>query len=286
MNKEKIIPYLFFLIPLLFVFLFLLFPMASPTYLSFHEWSGLGAPTFIGIRNYVKIFTDPALFRSLENTIIWVVLTVLNPVILGLIIAIIMTGQIKGETIFKSIFCLPLALSPVVLGLIWLWMYDPRMGALNTILRALKLDFLCRTWLAVPGLNTIAMIFSNAWAQAGFGIIILLAGLRSIPPDLIDAAKLDCRSSWQALIHIIFPLLKPFFMILIAITIINTLKIFDIVYMMTFGGPYRSSETLALSMFRESFRLFHFGYASAIASVLFLVILIVIVVFIHAFERE
>jgi len=286
MNREKITPYLFFLIPFIFVFIFLVYPMAYTIYLSFHEWSGLGAPTFIGMQNYQKIFVDPNLVRSLKNTIVWVVLTVANPVIIGLIIAITMSGQIKGETIFKSIFILPLALSPAVLGLIWLWMYDPRMGAINNILRALRLDFLCRSWLAIPGLNTIAMIFANAWAQAGFGIIILLAGLRSIPPDLVDAAKLDCRSSWQVLIHIIFPLLKPFFMILIAITIINSLKIFDIVYMMTFGGPYRSSETLALSMFRESFRLFHFGYASAIASVLFLVILIVIVIFIHAFERE
>ena len=287
MNSEKLSPY-FFLIPALAFFsVFLAFPIAFNVYVSFFKWKGLGQPTdFIGVGNYAFFLQDPDALRSIQNTLIWVAGMVSAPVVLGLLIAVLVDARVKGEVLFKSIFFLPYTISAVATGVLWEWMYYPSYGALNTILRGLGLEFLARPWLASPPTNTLAMMAALGWSQVGFSMVIFLAGLRSISPELVEASKVDGLSSWQTFRHVAFPLLTPFTTVVVAMSLLNTLKVFDIIFVMTGGGPYFSSETLAVTMYRVTFQTFGFGYGSAVANVLFLIVVVVTVLFIRAMFRQ
>jgi ABC-type sugar transport system permease subunit len=274
---------------LTFFFFVLLYPIISNLYLSFTSWPGpwgLGTTEFVGLRNYINIFTNPVALKSIKNTFIWVVFQITVPVFLGLFIAIIVDGK-KGETIFKSIFFAPFALSGVIVGFIWVIMYDPDYGVINNILRQLALGNLAVAWLGTPSINTVMMNIAYMWSTIGFPVVIFSAGLRSIPKDIINAAKIDGASGWHLFRHVTFPLLTPFTIVVFAMTILNSLKIFDLVFIMTSGGPFRSSETLAFTMYYEAFTLRSYSRGAAMGTVLFLIVTIITVVYLnYMFKRE
>ncbi|HHV94045.1 MAG TPA: sugar ABC transporter permease [Firmicutes bacterium] len=270
---RKAAPYIYILPALFFVGAFLLAPMLYTFYLSFTQYDLMTPPRFIGLDNYRRLLTEPNFLTSLTNTFVWMLGTLLLPVGLGLFIAVVV-DRVALAGVFKSVFYIPLTISAVATGLIWTWMYGPDLGVLNTILRAVGLSGWARSWLTEVPTNTLAMIAAWTWKMTGQNMIIFLVGLQAIPKEPVEAVKLEGATEWQTFRYVVFPLLRPMTMVVVTMSLINSLNQFDLIYVMTQGGPYRSSETLAVTMYRESFTMFHMGYGASIAIVLSIIVIL------------
>ncbi len=270
----------FLFIPLLIYTLVVIVPLISSFYYSFTNWNGFNTHyDWVGFANYLKITTDPIFVNAIKNTMIWMIAAIVVPSGSGLVIALILQRRIWGANFFKSLFYLPICLSLAVIGQVWIWIYTPDLGLLNLVLNSLHLSSLTNAWLADPKTALLAVIIAWCWQAVGLAMVIFLAGLTSIPVDLTEAAQIDGADYWQTLRYIIIPLLSPATVVVVALAIINSLKSFDVVYIMTKGGPFHTSDTLAMMMYNESFQSYYIGYGSAIAVVLFLIALVVIVVY-------
>ncbi len=273
---NKLTPYLFLLIPLAIYLLWVIGPMFYTFYLSLTKWDGLTQPIFIGLRNYEKLFQDPVFYTSLKNNLRWIGSFITIPVVLGLGLAVALNQSIPGAKFFKASFYSPMVLSLVVCGLIWSWMYHPANGLINSALRAVGLDSLAQGWLSDKNLVMWSIIVVAIWRQVGYVMILYLAGLQSIDPELIDASRVDGCTGAQSFRHIILPLLAPVTVIVIVISIIDSLRAFDLVSVMTRGGPYNSSSVLANFMYIEAFNNYKMGYGASIAVILFLISMVFI----------
>lgn len=275
------------LTPALAVFsVFVIWPLLDSFRYSFTNWNGFNPNyKFVGLDNFAKIFTDPNFVTATVNTAIWMVAALLLPTLLGLALALLLNAGLRGASIFKSIFYLPICLSAVIVGQIWIWIYQPDWGLLNNVVAFVtggKFDF---AWLAQPSTALGSVILAWSWQQTGLAMVIFLAGLTSIPRDLLEAADIDGVKRWKQIIHIVLPMLRPATVVVVALSVINSLKGFDILYIMTGGGPFQSSNTLAFFMYEESFRKYRMGYGSAIAVVLFLVALSIIFVYFRQLRK-
>ncbi len=262
-KKDALVSYLFIFPAFILVFVLLIIPMMQNIYYSFFRWNGISRPIFNGINNYIRFFKDSNFLISLKNTLIWVVFTLIFPVMGGLLVAVFIKG-LPFENFFKSIFFIPFTISFVATGLIWGYMYSTDLGVINGIIRLLGIKT-TPSWLTDVPLNTFSMLFAWMWQQLGINMVLFLMGLSTIPKEPIEAAVIDGANSWQTFINVTFPMLRPITTIVITMAAVNSFKSFDIIYVMTRGGPYRSSETLAVTMFRESFTMFRMGYGAAIS---------------------
>jgi multiple sugar transport system permease protein len=255
-----------------FVGFFLLYPMARTFLYSFTDYRGLVSYHYIGLENYARFLRDPAFIRSLFNTIIWVAATLVFPVCGGLMIATAVNG-IRFEKLYKSVIFLPLTISFVTTGIIWGWMFSPQLGIINNILELLHLSALRRSWLSRFPLNTFSMIFAWTWQSTGLNMVLFLMGLTTLPIEPIEASKIDGASNIAVFFRIILPMLRPITTVVVGIALINSFKVFDLIYVMTAGGPARTSEVLAMTMFRESFTEYRMGYGAAISIILSILVL-------------
>lgn len=278
-------PYVYMLPAALFVAIFLLYPAAYTLYVSFTNWDGLTTPEFIGLRNYLQMFNEPVFGTSVVNTFVWVIATLLFPVGLGLLLAVFV-NRIPLQEFFKAIFYLPYAISATSIAVIWAYMLAPT-GVVNEILRMVGLGALAKSWLLMPPWNTISMLVAFTWQTTGTNMILFLVGLQAIPTDLVEAAKLDGASSFQTFRRIILPLLRPITTVVTTIAVVNSFKVFDLIWIMTQGGPFRSSETLAVTMYRESFVSFRLGFGASIANFLSLIVIMFSILYLRSiFRRE
>lgn len=273
--------YLYLLPMVLLVGAFLLYPAADTFWVSFTNWNGLNNATFIGLQNYVQLFGDPAFTTSFVNTLLWVAGVLVLQVTLGLLMAVVLSN-VWGGGLLKTIFYLPSTISAAATGVIWYFMFDPNEGVINTILRLVHLGGLAQDWLSIPPLNTYAMIVASTWQGLGPTMMLFLVGLQNIPRDPIEAAMIDGANGRQLFRHITLPLLRPMATIVVGIALINSFKVFDLIWVMTQGGPYRSSETLAVTMYREAFVSFQLGYGAAVAVVLSVIVLFISIFYLRA----
>jgi len=283
-KKEQIVSYMFILPAFLLVFILLLIPMFQNIYYSFFEWDGLKKPVFIGFRNYSMFLSDENFLISFRNTLIWVGFTLIFPVMGGLLIAIFVRG-LAFEKFFKSIFFIPLTISFVATGIIWTYMFSREYGVLNNLFNLFGIEAKV-SWLTNVPLNTFSLLIAWTWQQLGVNMVLFLMGLATIPQDPIEAAIIDGANKWQTFVYITFPMLRPITTIVITMAMVNSFKAFDIIYVMTRGGPYRSSETLAVTMFRETFTLFRMGYGAAISVFLSIIVIAVSAFYIKRMARK
>ncbi len=277
--------YLYLVPALFFVGVFLLYPAAYTLYASLTNWDGLNPPQYIGFDNYSRLFQDSAFKTSLSNTLKWVGATLAFPVLWGLGMAVLIS-RIRFEGVFKTIFYLPYAISATSTAVMWAFMLAPN-GFINAALREAGLADWVRSWLVSPPWHTYMMIAAYTWQSAGTNMVLFLVGLQTIPTDPIEAAKIDGANGWQVFRHVTFPLLTPITSVIITLAVINSFKVFDLIWVMTQGGPYRSSETLVVTMYRESFVMFRLGYGAAIASLLSLIVLVFSALYLRQiFRRE
>ncbi len=253
-------------------------PLLVSFYYSLTDWNGFNPEyNFVGFENFLKITRDPLFANAIWNTIIWMAAAILLPSLGGLVIALALNGRGFSGSFYKSLFYLPICLSLVVIGQVWIWVYHPDWGLLNVVLNRLGLEAWAHAWLAEPETALFSVIFAWSWQQTGLAMVIFLAGLTAVPKELTEAAEIDGATYWQSLRHVVIPLLLPATVVVMALAIINSLKSFDIVYVMTQGGPFHSSDTLAMFMYTESFKKYYMGYGSAISVVLFAISLLIIV---------
>ncbi len=284
-RRHAVTSYLFILPAFLLVFVMLLIPMARNVYYGFFDWDGLGKPVFAGLGNYIKFFSDSNFLVSFRNTIIWVVFTVIFPVMGGLVVAVLIRG-LKFEKVFKSIFFIPLTISFVSTSAIWAYMFSRELGVLNTLFSMISGNDVKISWLTSVPLNTFSMLIAWTWQQLGANMVLFLMGLTTIPKDPVEASIIDGASKWQTFIHITFPMLRPITTIVITMAMVNSFKAFDIIYVSTRGGPYRSSETLAVTMYRETFTMFKMGYGAAISVLLSILIIAISSIYLRKMMKK
>ncbi len=207
------------------------------------------------------------------------------PTLGGLLLALILDGKVLGARVFKSIFYLPICLSSVVVGQIWIWIYQPNWGLLNSIITTFSGNEFTYAWLAKPNTAIYSVIIAWAWQQTGLSMVIFLAGLTGIPKDLTEAANIEGASILDNIRYVVLPLIQPATIVAVALSVINSLKGFDILYIMTGGGPFNSSDTLAMHMYNESFKKYKMGYGSSISVVLFLLTLFVIIIYFNRLKK-
>jgi len=286
-SKNKYIPYLFLIGPLILYLVWVIGPMMYTFYLILTKWDGLTAPVFTGLSNYERLFRDPVFYTSLQNNLKWIVSFITVPVVLGLGLAMALNTSVPGAKILKASFYSPLVLSLVVCGLIWSWMYQPANGLINSVLRRIlgnpELEI---GWLSDSDLVMWSIIIVAVWRQVGYVMVLYLAGLQGIDPQLIDASKVDGASGVQTFRHVILPLLAPVTVIVVVISIIDSLRAFDLVSVMTRGGPYNSSSVLANFMYIEAFNNYKMGYSAAISVILFLISAVFIFFYLSNIMKE
>lgn len=264
--------YLYIMPAVLFIGIFFISSIIFTIRTSFFEWDGMTDMTFVGLDNYISLFSDPNFRISLMNTIFWVVGSLLISFIIPLLFAILISNS-SWLTGFKNIFYFPTALSATIGGLIMATLFSTY--GIPQLLGALGFDKMACDWLAIPYVNTFVMISMNAWQGIGLNMILFISGIKNLPSSPIEAAKLEGANTFQMYFKVIFPLLKSTMVVVLLTSLVNSFKIFDSIWVMTKGGPYRTSETLALTMYIESFVRNHLGLGSAVAVVLTVIILII-----------
>jgi len=252
---------------ILFVGIFLLLPVGFNIYASVTKWAKFaGLDQFAGVANYQRLLSNPNFFAATFNTTLWILASFFLPALLGLSLALLVRG-IKGEDTFKNIFFLPRMFSATAVGVIWYYVYANE-GIVNSALRGLGLGGLASRWLYEPGLATPAMIVTHLWQQVGLMMVLLLLGLNALPTDPLEAAKVDGASRWQVFRHIVLPLLMPTILVVVTISVLAGFTSFDLVWVMGRDYPNRSTLTLAVNQYWESFRAGYWAYGAAIAVVL------------------
>jgi len=272
--SPKPVPYLILLVPLLLYLAWIIFPTLYTFYLSLTDWDGVSAPRYIGLANFERLFTrDRTFTEALINNARWLAVFITVPTSLGLGLAMVFNTEMKGGRFYKVSFYSPLVISLPVIGLIWAWVYNPHMGLINSLLRAFGLAD-PPGWLADRELAIWCIIGAAVWRQVGYVMVLYLAGLKNIDPTLVDAALVDGANRWNLFRRVIFPLLAPVTTIIIVISIIASLRAFDLVQIMTRGG--QGTEVLANFMYIEAFNNYKMGYGAAIAVILFAISLVFI----------
>ncbi len=262
---KRVEPYLYVLPATLFVVAFLLYPMVTTIWQSLTHDDGITAAVFVGLRNYVDLFNDPHFLLSLSNTLIWTVAGVVLPVTLGLAFALSFNA-VPWSGLFKSVVYLPATVSAAAAGILFTFMFAYDNGALNALLNAVGLPSV--HWLFESPNNTFSMIGAYTWQATGLNMMLFLVGLQGLPKEPIEAATLDGCTGLALVWRIIVPMLMPFVVIATLLAVVNGFKVFDLIWVMTQGGPGRSSETLAVTMYREGFISFKQGYSAAIAVII------------------
>ena len=259
---------LFLLPALLGTLIFIIIPVLCSFGLSFAKWDLLNPITFVGLENYKNLFNDKVFYQTLVNTIVFAISTSVFGVIIPLILASVLNSKIRGSEFFKTAYFLPFITPMIVIGIVWGWIFDPNIGLLNKLLH-LHINWLYDVKFAMP-----ALIAVSVWKLIGYNMIIFLSTLSSISQSLFEAAKIDGANSLQTFRHVTVPMLSPTIFFVVIITTISSFQVFDLIYLMTQGGPFNSTNVLVYSIYQNAFEYFNVGKASAIAYVLFAIILI------------
>ncbi|GAA1546088.1 sugar ABC transporter permease [Kribbella lupini] len=280
-------PWLFAL-PAVIVYVgFLVYPAISSLFFSLTNWDGLSATyDFVGLDNYAKLPSDPVVVTAVRNNLIWTVVTIAVPTVVGLALAIALNGKVHGKPILRLIFYTPAVLPLVSIASIWGWLYNPQYGAINSALRLIGLDGLAQPWLGQDSTALWAVMVPAIWLRTGFPMLLYLAALQGIPNELYEAATVDGASRWQQFWHVTMPSLRPAHYIVLALSLIDSFKVFDMIYAMTYGGPGTSTQVMGTWMYFNVFQYYQAGYGTAIAVVITLVAVAVGIPYVRSQTKE
>ncbi|RSL33536.1 sugar ABC transporter permease [Salibacterium salarium] len=262
--------------PLLIYLIFSIIPILISIYYSFMSWDGFSEMQFIGFENYVEAFKDSTFWRSVKNNILVVLASVIGQISIGLTLALLLNQKLKGGKFFRTIGFLPVVISTVVISITWRMIYNSEDGMLNNFLEILQLDFLAQNWLGNPDTAMYAILITVIWQFIGLYFIIFLSALQTVPKEILEAAVLDGASELQKTFFVTIPAIKNVILVSIVLCISGSLKTFDLIYVMTNGGPAHSTEVMATYMYSETFSGLNYGYGSTI-SVLILVFSLILV---------
>jgi len=267
MNKDRS-GYIFILPALIGTFVFIVIPIFCSFALSFTDWDLLNDIKFVGLSNYKAVLSQGEFLQILVNTFVYAISTTVFAVIIPLIIAAVLNTKIRGTEAFKTIYFLPFITPAVVIAIVWGWIFDPNVGGVNMLLKTHYI-WLFSTHLAMP-----VLIFVSVWKLIGYNIVLFLTGFSAIDNSLYEAAKIDGAGVNQTFFKITLPLLKPTTYFVMLVTLISSFQIFDLIYVMTEGGPQDATNVIVYSIYKYAFEYFDIGKSCALAYILFLIIFI------------
>lgn len=267
-NNQNYAAWIFILPAILGTFIFIIIPMICSFGLSFTKWDLLNSVKFVGLQNYVNLFQSDLFYKILSNTVVFALATSILGVIIPLILASILNSKIRGSEFYKTAYFLPFITPMVVVGIVWAWIFDPNIGLLNQVLQ------IHINWLYDSKYAMSALIIVSVWKLIGYNMIIFLSSMSGISQSMFEAAKIDGANAFQTFKNVTIPLLSPTIFFVVIITAISSFQVFDLIYLMTQGGPFDSTNVLVYAIYKNAFEYFHIGKASAIAYVLFVIILV------------
>lgn len=271
--SNKWVIFLYILPALLLITVLIVVPLILTGYFGLMKWDGIGAMEFIGFENYVNALQDAKFWQSAKHSFLLAIFSAVS--LIGyLSVALILSSKLKGTNLLRKIYLIPMLLSSVAIAQLWIKVYNPTSGMLNSILRMIGIDQ-PPSWLADPNIVLYAIFIPIIWQYAGFYILIYYAALKNIPEELIEAAKIDGATPLQIALKIKVPLIMNVFKVTLVLAIVGSLKYFDLIYVMTGGGPNGASEVMASYMYKLAFSSYDFGYGSAIGFLLLIITLIV-----------
>lgn len=278
------------LAPALMVYLlFAVYPMIDVIRMSFSSWNGLSPQAkFVGLANYRAVMTqDPVFWGALWNTLIWTTTAVIVPNLIAFGVALALNQNIPGRSGLRIVFYLPVIIASIAVATIWKWMYDPFFGLFNGLLTSWGLTGWIMDWLGDKKIALWSVFVAHVWQSVGFSMVLFLAGLQSVSTTLIEAARIDGAGRWGVFRYVTLPALVPTMTVVFVLSLINSLKAFDIVYGMTGGGPAQSTQMLAMWAYTQSMQLGVFGRGAAVSVVLLLITLVVVIPYMRwMFKRE
>ena len=260
-----------FLLPSLVLFvLFVLVPVVQAAHYSLYKWNGLGGlDDYIGLKNYQLLFNDPVFVQAVKNNFVIAILSLLLQLPLAIALALLINRKLPGRTFFRTVFFLPYVLAPVVIGLIWAFIYNPQNGLITGLLHQFSPLTIPPAYLANRNTVLYAVFAAITWEFFGFHLVLYMAGLQNIPEDVVEAARVDGASSWQVIRHITLPLLGSTIRLSAFLSILGSLQYFDLIYVMTLGGPVNASQVMAMFQYHFGLQEFRLGYGSAVGVVMF-----------------
>ncbi len=286
-NFRKVLPWYLFITPASLMLLTLMaYPLFDTLRLSLFKWGGLGPQSFIGLKNFSKLFGDEIFWRALGNSFVFAIVVPFFTVSIGLFLGVAISRRMKGWQVYRIAFFIPVMMSGVVVATLWANMFEFNHGLFNTVLRGIGLDALAQNWLGDRNVALISVMLVPIWQSVGFPMIVLLAAIEGIPQDMHDAATMDGVNEWQRIWGLIVPLIKPVLASITMLSIIGAMKVFDIVLVMTKGGPAFSTQVLGYYLFETAFRSGYFGYGSAIAVVMFVVVFAIAYAYVRGVRIE
>ena len=272
--RDSLGAYLYLLPALALYLVFFLYPFFRLVQLSLYEWNGISPRVFVGLDNYLRMLDDRLFWVAFRNNIAWTLAAMFVPVFIGLMLAILLVRTpLHGRTLFRTVYFMPQVLSSVVVAIIWRWIYNPAFGALNTFLRTVGLEDWEQGWLGEPALAMPAIFIAWTWVYYGFTMVIFIAALQGIEETYFDAAKIDGASAWQQFWHVLLPFIRGPLATVVLISIITAFQVFDLVFILTRGGPANVTLVLPMYLYQQAFEFERIGYGAAISVVLGAVIL-------------
>jgi len=273
---NRIEPALFIGPAFLVLFIILIYPLGYSFWLSFHEWTLRGfrqGIPWVGLSNYKMLFSNPDFLSSLRITFTFVITAITLEFMLGMGLALLLNHDLKGKGIIRSVILLPMMCTNVVIGLTWRLLFNYEFGLVNYYLSTLGLERL--EWLSKPAMAMPAVIIVDVWNTTSFVALLLLAGLQTLPDEPFEAARIDGASSWQTFYYLTLPLLRQTILVVLLWRLIDTFRIFDVIYLLTAGGPARATETVSIYVYRYGFQSFNLGLASSASYIMILIMLII-----------
>jgi multiple sugar transport system permease protein len=264
-------PYVLFVVPAMTIILaVIVFPWLFTLYMSVHDWKVTGTSTFVGLSNYAGLASDERFLWALARTLYYAALAVILPLVLGTIAALIFHQRFPLRGLLRGIFILPMMATPVAVALVWTMMFHPQLGVLNYLLSLVGLP--PQLWVFDPGTVIPSLVMVETWQWTPLVMLIMLGGLASLPVEPFESARLDGASAWHSFWHITFPLVLPFLMVAAIIRTIDAIKSFDLIFVISQGGPGTASETINIYLYLQAFAFYNIGYASTVVVVFFVVI--------------
>ncbi len=270
--KSRATPYVFIAPNMVLFSVFIFFPLLYAFYISFHEWSLIDTPLYTGIENYERLLTDRQFWQALGNTVLYSLATVPTSLAIGLAVAIGLNRDLFARTLLRSAFFLPVVISSVATAVIAAWLFNDNYGVVNAILGHLGIGPIA--WLSTTRWALPSIIITTLWTRIGFCMVVYLAALQSISPSYYEAARIDGATRWQQFRYVTWPLLRPTTFLLLILNVIHSFQVFDLIFVMTGGGPGFSTTMLVQYIYQAAFVTSEMGYASAMGVVLFLLVLL------------
>ena len=258
---------LWFVVPLmLMVGVFMVFPLINAFYYALVDFDGLDpSPPWVGLDNFTELLRDEDVYAAFKNNLIWIVIGTIGPLVIGLAMALMVWNSRSGSVFYRTVFFLPFILPQVAVGVVWGWIYEPSRGWLNKLLDVVGLESIATGWLGNPDTALYAVLATAIWTSVGFVFVIFLSALRNVDSDLVDASMLDGANAWQRLLNVILPQIMPVFLMVTTLTLLGGFRVFDIVFVMTGGGPAGATEVLGTYAYSQAFELNRISYGTALA---------------------